>query len=111
MKIPPHGRWRHLDAGVDRIDPMISKWTDVDDKEKAKRTIDLFVVSVLLDAGAGSAWKYSEEASGQIFTRSEGLGVASVHMFQSGLFSSDSEQPNRVDGADLSSSKNLIFIS
>lgn len=111
MKIPPHGRWRHLDAGVDRINPMIAQWTDVDDKEKAKRTIDLFVVSVLLDAGAGNAWKYSEEASGQTFNRSEGLGVASVHMFQSGLFSSDSEQPYRVDGADLSSSRNLTFTS
>lgn len=100
--IPPHGRWRHLDASVDRIDPMISKWSDVDEKEIAKRTIDLFVVSVLLDAGAGSAWKYSEESSGQTFTRSEGLGVASVHMFQSGLFSSDSEQPYRVDAEGLS---------
>lgn len=100
--IPPHGRWRHLDAGVDRINPMIAQWTDVDDKEKAKRTIDLFVVSVLLDAGAGNAWKYSEEASGQTFNRSEGLGVASVHMFQSGLFSSDSEQPYRVDAEGLS---------
>ena len=60
--------------------------------------MDLVVVSVLLDAGAGNTWKYTEEQSGQTFSRSEGLAVASVHMFQSGLFSSDSQQPYRVDG-------------
>jgi hypothetical protein len=68
-------------------------------KEEARRTIDLFVVSVLLDAGAGNAWKYNEASTGLTFTRSEGLGVASVHMFESGLFSSDPNQPYRVDGA------------
>jgi len=54
---------------------------------------------VLLDAGAGNAWKYTEASTGLTFTRSEGLGVASVHMFESGLFSSDPNQPYRVDGA------------
>jgi len=48
---------------------------------------------VLLDAGAGKARKYTE-ATCFIFTRSEGLGVASVHMFELG-----SKQPYRVDGA------------
>lgn len=56
---------------------------------------------MLLDAGAGSAWKYVEASTGFTFTRSEGLGVASVHMFESGLFSSDSNQPYRVDGATI----------
>jgi hypothetical protein len=32
------------------------------------------------------------------FSRSEGLGVASVHMFTDGLFSGDPNQPYRVDG-------------
>ena len=56
---------------------------------------------MLLDAGAGNTWKYTEKQSGQTFSRSEGLGVASVHMFESGLFSSDSTQPYRVDGMGL----------
>ena len=63
--------------------------------------VDFVVVSVLL------TWKYTEEQSGKTFTRSEGLAVASVHMFKSGLFSSDSQQPYRVDGM-LHSEKIMI---
>ncbi|KDR74811.1 hypothetical protein GALMADRAFT_249696 [Galerina marginata CBS 339.88] len=103
--INPHGRWRHLDSGVERVRPLIAKWAaqpnPPDLKEQARRTIDLFVVSVLLDAGAGNAWKYTEPNTGLTFSRSEGLGVASVHMFESGLFSSDPDQPYRVDAAGL----------
>ncbi|PPQ72881.1 hypothetical protein CVT26_003502 [Gymnopilus dilepis] len=104
--IQPHGRWRHLDTSVPRIQPLQSKWTAhptnaPDTKEQARRTVDLFLVSVLLDAGAGSQWKYVEESTGLTFSRSEGLGVASVHMFKSGLFSSDPQQPYRVDAAGL----------
>lgn len=68
------------------------------DMEVTKRLIDLFLVSVLLDAGAGNVWSYTEPSSGQKFARSEGLGVASVHMFTEGLFSGDRDQPYRVDG-------------
>ena len=81
---------------------MIQRWTTLpnppDLKEQARRTVDLFVVSVLLDAGAGNSWKYKESITGSTFSRSEGLGVASLHMFESGLFSSKSEQPYQVDG-------------
>ncbi|KAI5995730.1 hypothetical protein EDC04DRAFT_2585846 [Pisolithus marmoratus] len=104
--IPSHGRWRHLDAGQARIEPMLRNWdtleTPIDDKEKCKRLIDLFLVSVLLDAGAGNQWSYTEKATGQAFSRSEGLGVASVHMFMDGLFSGSASQPFRVDAQGLS---------
>ena len=63
--------------------------------------IDLAVVSVLLDAGAGADWHYDEAASGQRFARSEGLGVASLHAFTTGLFSSDATDPLRADAAAL----------
>ncbi|KAH9474885.1 Uracil catabolism protein 4 [Psilocybe cubensis] len=104
--INPHGRWRHLDSGAERIKPLIEKWAahstnTADIKEQARRTIDLFVVSVLLDAGAGNAWSYKESSTGLTFSRSEGLGVASVHMFESGIFSSDPEQPYKVDAIGL----------
>jgi hypothetical protein len=82
---------------------MLLSWdgsiTPLDTKEKCKRVIDLFLVSVLLDAGAGSQWAYTEEDSGQTFSRSEGLGVASVHMFMDGIFSGSASQPYRVDGS------------
>jgi Protein of unknown function (DUF1688) len=60
--------------------------------------IDLFLVSVLLDAGAGNNWTYRDETSGMSFSRSEGLGVASFNMFKGGFFSGDVHQPHRVDG-------------
>jgi len=102
FQIPPHGRWRHLDAGVPRIAPLIAHWDALesppDPKEKTKRLIDLFLVSVLLDAGAGNDWIYRDESSGKSFSRSEGLGVASFNMFKEGFFSGDARQPHRVDG-------------
>jgi hypothetical protein len=63
--------------------------------------IDLFVVSVLLDAGAGTSWSYKSKESGKVYSRSEGLAVATLEMFKSGLFSSDSTEPCQVDGAGL----------
>jgi len=69
-----------------------------DREEKTKRLIDLFLVSVLLDAGAGNDWTYHDETSGKSFSRSEGLGVASFNMFREGFFSGDVNQPHRVDG-------------
>ena len=100
--IPPHGRWRHIDAGLPRVELLLGLWRSSpkppSDKEVTKRLIDLFLVSVLLDAGAGNVWSYTEPSSGQKFARSEGLGVASIHMFTGGLFSGDPDQPYRVDG-------------
>lgn len=102
VQIPPHGRWRHLDAGRPRVEPLIAKWkASVDppsEKEIARRLLDLFLVSVLLDAGAGNAWLYHEESTKQSFSRSEGLGVASFVMFEEGLFSGNSANPYQADG-------------
>ncbi|KAI0080486.1 DUF1688-domain-containing protein [Panus rudis PR-1116 ss-1] len=100
-----HGRWRHLDAGRPRVEPLINKWkasaNPPDTKEICKRLIDLFLVSVLLDAGAGNTWSYHEAQSGQKFARSEGLGVASINMFEEGFFSGDSSKPHQVDAEGL----------
>jgi hypothetical protein len=61
--------------------------------------IDLFVVSVLLDAGAGDKWKYEEPgSSGQVYTRSEGIAVASLYMFLEGKFSTTEGVAHMVDG-------------
>ncbi|ANB13124.1 hypothetical protein AWJ20_1405 [Sugiyamaella lignohabitans] len=102
-KIPPHGRWQHFEAGgVPRIDQLVGLWPDSDKKEVTTRLIDLFLVSVLLDAGAGKHWKYVEKGSGQVINRSEGLATACYHMFKDGLFSSLPDQdPYRVDGKAL----------
>lgn len=87
-KIPPHGRWQHFNAGdVPRLDPLIEQWkTDsIDEIEIARRIIDIIVVSVLLDAGAGDHWTFTEE-NGIKIGRSEGLAVASLSAFKSDIF-------------------------
>ena len=102
LRIPYHSRWRHFEAGgTDRKAALDERLGTLLPAEKARAWIDLALVSVLLDAGAGPAWGYDEAASGQRFTRSEGLGVASFHAFAAGLFSSDAAQPLRADAAGL----------
>lgn len=101
--IPFHSRWRHFESGgVDRLAELNALLgDDITPRERARAHIDLALVSVLLDAGAGPGWHYIEAANGQRFTRSEGLGVASFHAFTSGLFSSDPERPLQADAAGL----------
>jgi hypothetical protein len=102
LEIPFHSRWRHFEAGgVDRRDALDRRLGDADAAERARAQIDLALVSVLLDAGAGPAWRYLEPGTGLVLTRSEGLGVASFHAFVAGLFSSDPSQPLQVDAAGL----------
>ncbi|MEO8754313.1 MAG: URC4/urg3 family protein [Casimicrobiaceae bacterium] len=99
LAIPYHSRWRHFEAGgrdrraeLDRPLPAA---------DRARMEIDLTVVSVLLDAGAGPAWGYVEAETGQRYTRSEGLGVASFRAFAQGAFSATPGEPWRVDAAAL----------
>jgi len=103
LKIPFHARWRHFVVGgtdrwADMADPM--SWPDP--ATRARAEFDLAIVSVLLDAGAGAAWRYRDARSGKAIGRSEGLAIASLDMFASGAFSSDSRDPPRVDADRLS---------
>lgn len=88
--IPPHSRWRHfLPAGSIEssiISPL--KSAGKDDEFVTKSLLDLFVVSVLLDAGAGDRWSYQRNGQGAKVGRSEGLAMASMDMFINGVFSS-----------------------
>jgi hypothetical protein len=54
----------------------------VDNSEKCKRLLDLFLISVLLDAGAGTEWSYKSVENGRIYRRSEGIAVATLEMFK-----------------------------
>ncbi|KAF4965982.1 hypothetical protein FZEAL_10712 [Fusarium zealandicum] len=88
-KIPPHGRWQHFEVGnVPRISNVLEEWKTegCDNTELTRRLIDLFFVSVLLDAGAGDHWRYTEPKTGQVYERSEGIAVASLDMFNSLAF-------------------------
>lgn len=102
LDIPYHSRWRHFDAGgVARWERLTDRLGAIDARELARTMVDLAVVSVLLDAGAGDAWRYHEDATGLTVTRSEGLAVASLRMFEAGGFSSDPAAPFRVDAVAL----------
>ena len=102
LRIPYHSRWRHFEAGgVDRRAELDSRLAAEDAPTRARAMIDLTVVSVLLDAGAGPDWHYLEATTGQRFSRSEGLGVASWHAFCGGVFSGDAAHPLQVDAAGL----------
>jgi hypothetical protein len=77
---PLHSRWRHFEAGgVDRraeLDGLLSAqppW------EQLRAQIDLTVVSVLLDAGAGAAWRF-EERVGDWSSRDKALALPAAHL-------------------------------
>jgi len=101
--IPFHSRWRHFEAGGrDRWSALAGRLAALPKEEVARRRMDLAVVSVLLDAGAGPAWSYREPGTDETYARSEGLGVASLHMFANGAFSRDPKgDPLRVDAGRL----------
>lgn len=100
LRIPYHSRWRHFEAGgVDRRGELARLLAGRDAAAQAQAHVDLTVMSVLLDAGAGPAWRFDE--NGTAFTRSEGLGVATFRAFVAGRFSSDPLDPLRVDAQAL----------
>jgi hypothetical protein len=106
LKIPYHSRWRHFEAGgVDRAAQLNAALGEVTPAGRARAQIDMALISVLLDAGAGPDWKYLEAASGSepahAYSRSEGLGVASFHAFMGGLFSGDAARPLQADALGL----------
>lgn len=91
LRVPFHARWRHFGG---RWEPLAATIRDA--KERARAEFDLAIVSVLLDAGAGMAWRY-RAADGKTLSRSEGLAVASLEMFAAGVFSSRPDEPLRAD--------------
>ncbi|KAG0147920.1 hypothetical protein CROQUDRAFT_655501 [Cronartium quercuum f. sp. fusiforme G11] len=118
FNIPPHGRWRHfLAQDRDRISPLVSQWQSSHGSlETSRKLVDLFVVAVLMDAGAGDQWSFIEPIEDAPTTsdnanqalppgigRSEGLAIGTLHAFKRGIFSSDATDPHRVDPTALKS--------
>lgn len=105
LNIPFHSRWGHFQVGqIDRLKMIDEKISTLPADEKARIKLDLVIVSVLLDAGAGEKWSFYEKSSEKSFSRSEGLAVASLYMFLNGDFSHDPSQPWQVTAEGL---KNL----
>jgi hypothetical protein len=86
---------------VPRIANLLKEWKDagVEQLELTRRLIDLFFVSVLLDAGAGDQWRYVEPGTDTKYERSEGIAVASLYMFKALDFTVDKARKSPlVDG-------------
>lgn len=82
LAVPFHARWRHFTAAGRDL------WAEADrpadPTELGRAAFDLVIPSVLLDAGAGMAWRYRDAATGAELSRSEGLGVASLRFWEAG---------------------------
>src|SRR5215472_1287850 len=99
LAVPFHSRWRHFSTGG--IDRTAQVAPGMDPDETARARIDLAVVSVLLDAGAGPQWGFYDADTGRTLGRSEGLAVASLGAMKAGLFSADLGNPWRADAEAL----------
>ncbi|GAM97682.1 possible pyrimidine-degrading protein DUF1688 [alpha proteobacterium U9-1i] len=102
LDVPFHARWRHFVFNGRDLWAEIAKgaaWRDADAKARAE--FDLAITSVLLDAGAGAAWSYNDDASGMKAARSEGLALASLRLFEWGGFSAEPSDPLRADAVGL----------
>lgn len=99
LDVPFHSRWRHFEVGnIPRAQQLEQALKALPPIDRAKAKFDLVVPSVLLDAGAGDRWQYLEASTGQTWTRSEGLAVASFDAFCHGAFSN---HPYQTDAEGL----------
>jgi hypothetical protein len=94
LAIPFHARWRHFVAGEPRL-------PGPDPAARARAAFDLVILSVLLDAGAGPGWRFADPVSGDTFTRSEGLAVASQRLVESGALGTSGAALAALDGETL----------
>ena len=102
LEVPYHSRWRHFNVGgysrVSELDRQLACYSPGD---RLRAQIDLTVVSVFLDAGAGPAWRYREPGTIDDYRRSEGLAIATLRAFMGGAWSASPGEPLRVDAAAL----------
>jgi hypothetical protein len=100
LRVPYHSRWRHFEvAEHDRFEERYDEFA-LTGVERARARVELAIVSVLLDAGAGDAWRFRAH-DGYTAGRSEGLALASLEWAASGALSADPDQPWRVDAGAL----------
>jgi hypothetical protein len=102
LDVPLHARWRHfVFGGADLWAALCETAAWRDAHARARAEFDLAITSVLLDAGAGEAWRYVDDASGMTVSRSEGLALAGLRLFEWGGFSADPRDPLRADAEAL----------
>jgi len=101
LNVPFHSRWRHFETSKGDLAREVLGTPIFNDLDYCRSALDLAIISVLLDAGAGDQWHFHDQTTATQYARSEGLAVASLRMFAEGLFSSDKQRPHRADGTAL----------
>lgn len=101
LDVPYHSRWRHFNAGGRERWPELAARLANDPLERGRCAIELVIVSVLLDAGAGPDWRYHDSLCKPVLLRSEGLAAASFDWYCHGGLSSLPGVPWRVDASAL----------
>jgi hypothetical protein len=102
LDVPMHARWRHfVFGGRDLWRETVARYEWSDAATRARAEFDLAITSVLLDAGAGPDWRYTDRATGVIASRSEGLALASLRWFESGALSDRAKPALRADANAL----------
>lgn len=99
LEVPFHARWRHFTLGG--RDLWAEAAEGLSGAARARAAFDLAITSVLLDAGAGPAWAFHDPVTCATVRRSEGLGIASFRLFQSGELSDEPDEPLRADAEAL----------
>ena len=94
-EIPFHSRWQHFEA-----DQVTLLFEALEPVEKLQSQLELAIMSVLLDAGAGDRWQYLD-SKGNLWNRSEGLAIASFEMFAKGLISGKAADLSQLTLASL----------
>jgi hypothetical protein len=98
LDVPMHARWRHfVFDGRDLWHEITARCEWPDAAARARAAFDLAITSVLLDAGAGPDWRYTDRATGIVASRSEGLALASLRWFESGALSARARPAGRAE--------------
>ena len=67
LVVPYHSRWRHFETPMGDLSKVLLKYVGDSDHDRCRAELDLVVVSVLLDAGAGGRWHYRDDDTGVVY--------------------------------------------
>lgn len=101
LDVPFHSRWRHFEFDGTDLWAARAAQAGLAGNDLAAAAGDLAIVSVLLDAGAGPDWEFTDAETGLRLGRSEGLALASLRLFESGALSASPNDPLRADAGAL----------
>ncbi|KAI8061637.1 hypothetical protein BC940DRAFT_310016 [Gongronella butleri] len=112
--MPAYGQWQRFgDQG--HLQQLLSLWAAQSPLSQAQRLTDLFIVTAALDIESmhrHRAWSYQDPHAARRYTGSQGIALAVLELFMNGVFSTEPDDPCRVDAdalihLDMSSVANL----